>query len=228
MVARSVDDRIKDVDARIADMESAHKEDMAKMEEKYARRMAALQAKKASLDARKRGDTAMGNKDERLAFLRVLEAKGGFGFSYAQALAVLKQVSEGSNMDNAERLAALGDEGRALMQPRMPKRGRAAPDARQASAVEGPGGDDAGAGEGRPTTMAQERESDAHASDASGNEEESSRVLSAAGDANEIDGEAVPAGDGDGWGWDDGSLPESSGDPATEDDLAPVEHEEWA
>ena len=122
MVARSMEERIKDIDSRITALSMAQKEERQKMEEKYAQRMADLVKKKTDIEARSRGETSMGNKDERLAFMRALETRNGFGFDYAQALAVLKQVSEGSNMSNAERLAALADEGRVLMQPCMPKR----------------------------------------------------------------------------------------------------------
>jgi hypothetical protein len=229
------------MDARIAAMELAREQDMAKMEEKYARRRAELQAKKADLDARKRGDTTMGSKDERVAFMRVLEAKGGFGFNYAQALAVLKQVSEGSNMDNTERLAALGDEGRALMQPRMPKR---SPQANAATGSEG----GADANEECPTAPTAQ-ESDAPvtaglANDAAGGPEEdrpatlatawASReelpcVLLVDGHTSENHGEGAPAGDGnEGNEWDDDPLPRSSGDTATGYERSSVEQEEWA
>lgn len=98
MVARKIEVRIADIDKRIADM----------------------QKKKEELLMKQKGVSLMGTNDERKAFLRALSVHGGFGFSYAQALALIKQAAEGSHMESRY-LDALGDEGRVLLQNHLPK-----------------------------------------------------------------------------------------------------------
>ena len=110
MTRRTLEQRVNDLFERMTGLQMDH-----------ASKIQKLKNEKARLEARMRGETSMGTKDERLAFMRAIEAHNGFGFSYAQALTALQKMAEGSNMDNADRMAALEIDGQALMQRHLPK-----------------------------------------------------------------------------------------------------------
>ncbi len=89
-VVRSIDDRIRDL----------------------AERRLRLERKEKELIAKKSGSTVMGTKQEAAAFTKAFKAQKLFGFTYAQAIAALKVMSERvpeDNKEQRERLTGIGE-----------------------------------------------------------------------------------------------------------------------